>query len=249
MVKLSPLTPTNQKNGIFKGKNIQDGEVVFIQGDCFIEDSGNAGALDNFDYEFGNGIYSNQVVYKNNPINTKFKIWTNKNGKLIQDLIYDSPIEHTMQLANEARTNFFNKIEQTANGSKESIAEHLARFEELKNSNSDFSSIDTDNVLSVNSRGEYVTKNKRSAAFIKDELAFYAHGRSLDEASIRTLLSQHPANAISTGPRKKPDFNLFVAAHQHRRRQSPGYNSYIFPMLNPEVIPKDGLEKETFFFP
>ena len=244
-----PLTPTNQKNVAFKVKNIQDGEVVFIQIACFIEDQGNVGALDDFDYEFGNGIYSNQVAYKKDPINTKFRIWTTKNGKLIQDLIYDSAIEQTMQFANEARVNFFNKLEQTSNGSRESITEHLIRFEELKNNNADFSSIDTNDVLSVNSSGQYVTKSKKSVAFIKDELAFYAHGRSLDEASIRTLLSQNPSNSITTGPRLKPDFALFVAAHQHRRRQSPGYNSYMYPMLNPAVSPKNSMENDTFFFP
>lgn len=244
---VTPLTPTNQRFVSFKVNNIQDGEVVFVHLACAIEDSRYSGHLDDLHYEFGGIIYSNQVAYRGDPINTEFKIWTSNNGKIEQSIIYDSPIELTIEKANTGDSFFFPDISVTANGSKETIANHLERWEHYRDNNIDFSTIETSVPTSQrDAQGNVNFKVKSASRFIQKETVFYSHGRSLDTDSIETLLYQNPRNSIGDGVLHKPDPQHFYNAHQNRRRQSPGYNSYIYPLLNPIITESSTV---PFFFP
>ena len=83
--------------------------------------------------------------------------------------------------------------------------------------------------------------------FAQDELVFYAHGRSIDMDSIHNLLYQHPGNYLGE-EEFKPDPELYRDALMNAYMQSPGYNSFIFPLLNPVYI-DESISEPIYFFP
>ncbi len=242
---VTPLTATNEKFVAYEVSNIQDGEVVFIQIACSIADSGNPTALLNYDYEYGSKIISNQTVYRGDPENTRFRIFSTKNGKIEQEYIYDNAIERTIEIANKNDRSFFSKIENTANGGKENIAQFLTRLQEVKGKSNYNESYSTkaDRV----GEGGFGLKTRGSVSFAKEENVLYAHGRSLDLDSIESLLYQNPHNSVSRGAPQAPDLVHYVVALDNRRRQNSGYNAYIKPMLNPGWSTK-GIQPR-FYFP
>jgi hypothetical protein len=236
---ITPLTSEDEEFVAYKVSNIQEGEVIYAQVGCAISDSGRPGALTDYDYKFGNVMMSNQVAYRGDPINTRFKIWTTSSGKLEEDYIYDAPIEKSIQLANSNWVHFFAEKEATANGSRENIHEFLDRWTNVNDSSSDFKSRKNQTFVAGTNGAGNVYKKRTSASFARDETVLYAHGRSLDMESIRTLLYQNPSNSISRTAKLAPDFDLFIAAVHNRRRQNTGYNAIKNPLFNPFFIPRE----------
>jgi hypothetical protein len=240
---VNALTSINQKFVAYEVSNIQDGEVVYIQIACSIKDSANPSYLIDLDYEYGSKVISNQTVYRGDPVNTAFRIFTTKNGKIEQENIYDNAIERTIKIANKADRAFFSSIENTTNGSKENISEFLTRWES-KNSigNETYTTQNT----SIGSGG-YGLKTRGSVTFAKDEKVLYAHGRSLDLDSIESLLYQNPKNSIPEGTPEEADRGIYLQAMHNRRSQDSGYNSFLMPMFNPGFTSK-GIQPR-FYFP
>jgi len=228
------IGPSNIKNPLLKIRRLQEGEVVFVQ--LHLEASDGQDTLSKA---------CNITAYRGDPVNSPFNIFYPKNGKLNMETVYDAAIEMQMLTANFDSKKVFPAISETVQGSKETIGEHLAYLEGL-DLEKDLSPLANSKSQKKQLNGQEVKFEKVNFAFVKDELAFYAHGRSLDNDSIDTLNFQNPRNFIYTKSEVKPEKIHVIKAYETKRKsQHPGFNSFINPMLNPYLTKG----KARVFFP
>ncbi len=218
---------------VVKVKDIQYGEVVFVE--LLLE----CRTLAN-NYVFN---ITTHVVYRGDPINTAFRIFYPKNGKLATEVIYDLPIELQIIEANK-NIRAGARYGDTVQSNRQNISEYLSEYDtkitnvselNLKNREHQYSKVN----------GKERKLKREVISFIKEENAFYAHGRSIDLRSISTLLRQHPANYFYKNIEAKPDKKLVVEAMENRFSQNPGYNAFIVPMINP-ALP---IKRTKVYFP
>ncbi len=225
---------SNTSNPIIKVNQIQDGEVIFINLFCELSDGATTKTSN-----------SNQVAYRGDPINTAFTIFYSRNGKLTHEVVYDSPIELQILTANFDARGVFPNVGETAQGIKQTIGEHLFDLESI-DTTKDLSSLSNANVRKQTKNGQETKVKTINFSFVKDENLFYAHGRSLDDESIGTLLHQNPVNSFHTHVEREADPSYFMKAIDNKRTQNPGFNSFINPMLNPAMPVKTSVK---LFFP
>ncbi len=229
------------------------------------------------DPEYEHAVYGYFAVYKGDPINVRHPIFSSHNGKIERNLIYDKPVEALLKSVYLGSTNLFTPSFLTTNIHKETITEYLERFAIEKSGNTVDGSLFTlpknntirsigdpadqfpdpeepvgdfgGDIEEVEEVNDDIAQGSIQVAsdFAQDELVFYAHGRSIDMDSIRNLMYQHPGNYLGE-EEYKPDPELYSDARMNAYRQSPGYNSYIFPLLNPVYI-DESVSEPIYFFP
>lgn len=230
------ISAENTLYPILKISNIKEGEVVFV--DIMLECEGADG-----EYTANTGTITG---YKGDPINTKFKIFYQKNGKLCSENIYDSAIEETMNRALGGFNGMQTKLVDTVQSNRQTISEYLSDYDTLVvNKSLDDLSKEAGSIKSKTLKGSQQKMRPIVSSFIKDENAFYAHGRSIDKASVETLLYQNPANYFHKDFKKKPNNALLRAAYVNSYYQREGYSSFVNPMMNP-FIPK---KSHNYYFP
>lgn len=275
------LTNSNVNSFSFKVKDLQLGEVVFVKIQAAAiefnrndQDEPIIGSVKERLVAVG---YA--VICRGDPINTKFLIHMSSNGTLNNQGVFDSPIEEQIYSIIERRVDDpFKKDMPNQLGhsndadrdvpfqvQKQSLREHLAFFH---------------NVVTTSPLGNYITEHKieggKAQTIIKtsdgigidqdvhtsvgfslptQENVLYAHGRSIDMASIATLEHQNPENRLH-GNKQAPSKELQVAAIINRRNQPQGHNRVIKPLYNPAVNPnsennRKNLKGKAFqaFFP
>lgn len=225
---------SNVKNPLLKIRNIQEGEVIFVQLHLEVSDSQDTLSKS-----------CNIVAYRGDPVNSPFNVFYPKNGKLNMETVYDAAIEAQILTANFDSKKFFPAISETVQGGKETIGEHLKYLNSFS-LEKDLSRLANAKAAKKQVNGEEISFERVNFAFVKDELAFYAHGRSLDNDSILTLRYQNPRNFLYTKTEVKPErIHLIQAQEIKRKLQFPGFNSFINPMLNPYLTKG----KAKIFFP
>jgi len=214
-------------------KKIQNGEVVFVEILCEM-------MSDKDIYVFNTCTHS---FYRGDPINTSFRIYYPKNGKLASEIIYDNPIEGQLISANEGKR-IGARLGDTVQSNRQNISEYLSEYAENVES---LSNVDTSanrkQTKTINGQKKKVQTEVWS--FVKEENVFYAHGRSLDMKSISSLLYQNPANFFYKNSELKPNKGLLSKAMKNRLAQHPGYNSFLIPLPNPYLPTKT----QRFYFP
>jgi hypothetical protein len=227
-------------NPVFRLSNIKDGEVVFL----------NLG----FEFTFSDGDTRagrvNITLYRGDPINTSFAIQTHKNGRLIKEYIYDRPIEEQMNTANSGDIKFFEEIYNTIQGQKLTISEYLIKKQRLAAEGKSWKDVAERDTFkdkdgnevdpATNNNDEY--SYRTSVSFIKNELALYAHGRSQDLASIKTLFFQNPKNFFNAN--EAPNIQIYENALNNWLQAPPGANTFISPLINPYLG-----QKAKLYFP
>ncbi|MDG1089709.1 MAG: hypothetical protein P8P37_02440 [Candidatus Marinimicrobia bacterium] len=218
---------------LLKISNIKAGEVVFVE--LFLECDGDDGEL----------VFNkcNIIAYRGDPVNTRFRIFYPKNGKLASEIIYDSPIEMQIQSAYKGQP-MHTRLGDSMQGNRQTIEDYLSEYDTEIQSKSVNELL---NQPQVNHKVQGQSKRliPRVFSFVKEENVFYAHGRSIDLKSIETLQYQNPANFFYRDVKLKPNKGFIFHALKNRRMQHPGYNSIIMPMLNP-YMPK---QKSRLYFP
>jgi hypothetical protein len=218
-----------------KISNIKEGEVVFVE--LMLECDGQEG-----EYAVNLGTI---MGYRGDPINTKFKIFYAKNGKLCFENIYDSPIEKTINTVLDG-TGMETNVADTVQGNRQTISEFLSEYDTLVvNKSLQELAEDVGATKTKTVQGQEKRLKPIVSSFIKDENAFYAHGRSIDIASVETLKYQNPANYFHKGFKKKPNVSILQAAYKNSYYQREGYNAFVNPLLNP-FIPD---QTHSYYFP
>ena len=208
---------------VLKVSQVQHGETVFVELllECMsTEDK----------YVFNT---CTQTVYRGNPVNTSFRIFYPKNGKLCTEIIYDQPIESQLLRANKSRP-LSARFGDTVQANRQTIDEYLSEYDTQVTNVSELELINRDNT-NKKVGGKDKRLKREVVSFVKEENAFYAHGRGIDIKSVSTLLHQHPNNYFHRNVELKPDLKLVAKAMSNRWAQRPGYNSFIMPMFNPNL--------------
>lgn len=218
-VQINALTPLDQQDVVFSVSNIQKGEVVYLSLIITVTSAGEK-------YE----AYGNHVIYREDPINTNFRIFKCENGRLINEVIFDSPIEKSMLEAIHG-THLHTHWSRTDNGSNPYIKPYLR--DKLKNLNKRRKVRGGTEVL-TKSDDEQITSTTYGMQFIQDEYKMYAHGREVTESAILTLNKQNPDDALDIAPTKELKRIVKRMAIFNRTFNQPvGYNGFTIPLFNP----------------
>jgi hypothetical protein len=231
-VKIKALSPLDQQDVFFSVENIQEGEVVYLSLILTVVSGGES-------YE----AYGNQVIIRGDPENSNFRIYKCENGRLINEVVYDSAIEASIMSALGGEY-LHSHWTRTDNGNKKLIKPYLKKM--LK---------DRDRIRKVpgglekevDEEGNEVTSSIYGFQSIQDEYKLYAHGRDVTEEAILTLTKVHPGDALDNSLVKTPRMDLFHIAVDNRTYLQPvGYNGIPLPLLNPS---DDAINGVKLYYP
>jgi len=235
---LSSIGDTNKINPLFKLSDIQQDEVVFV----------NLGLEVTLDDGSVFSERANITLYRGDPKNTSFAIQHQQNGRIVKEYIYDRAVEEQILAANIGDRNFFSEQSDTVQGMNYSISQYLSQKKYLKEQGLDWSAYSDRGPVKnkdgeINQASEETFTSRKATQFVKNELAFYAHGRKTDKTSISTLLYQNPANFQKNGT-EAPDFGIYQIAVENWWESPPGFNTFETPLLNPTLG-----KSAKFYFP
>lgn len=223
VAEVSPLTDWNEKNIKFKVSGLQEGEVFFFRV-CLTIRSGS--------YTYKG--FGNQIACRGNPINTKFRIYKIKNGRTIQEDIYDNAIQSSISTALRGAALDLD-WKNTDNGRKVYLKNYMKNFHRKKDQ--------------PGKRPQGVIRHKTPEGFrnftrttygfrhITDEKDFYACGNTIDMLSIQSLFDQNPRNNLKKGLSYEPNPKDISDAMRNIQYDQPqGYTAFDFPLLNPGTL-------------